>query len=91
MKGAVINVHPQNSRANGENWLFLQFMQNLDGALTPGHVSTVGEANESYVRCPGLLSDASSSQESNETHSCHHIEGITLNGPLCSPRLRYWS
>lgn len=31
-----------------KNWLFLQFLQNLDGALTQSHVSTVGEAHESY-------------------------------------------
>lgn len=58
-------------------------MQNLNGALTQGHITTVGEANESNfildcrsVVCLRFPLWASGSPESNETQSYHRVKAI---------------
>lgn len=79
---------PSTLRADGENRLFLLFyVQNLNGALTQSHITTVDEANEcnftldnrsfGFLRfltsCKPLW--ISSSLESNET-SYHNVKPV---------------
>lgn len=76
--------------ADGENRLFLLFyVQNLNGALTQSRITAAVDANESnfILDCRSVVfsqvftssvsrSGASSSPESNETQSYHHVKAI---------------